>query len=154
MRIVRGLLMLVSLVVMIYAIILAADPGYQIQGIPPNLVIVYDIGATHAAWGRTRYVVTADGRMKQFDLRGIAKPDEKPASTCTIPPEGLKRIIDTINRNRFFKLAPSYEDPSVMDGSSMYISVQAGNVSKMVSARNTAVAELHEISKAILAEAR
>ncbi|HNV72300.1 MAG TPA: hypothetical protein PKO06_21510 [Candidatus Ozemobacteraceae bacterium] len=131
-----------------------ADPGFQIQGIPENLVIVYDSGHTHAMYGRTRYVVTADGKGKKYEIRGVMSSDTEPTSTFSISPEGLKRIVDTINRTRFFKVAPNHENPNISGGSSHYISVQAGSVSHMVVARMTSVPAIDEISKAIFAEMR
>ena len=120
-----------------------------LDGIPEDLSIVYGSGATHAAWGRSTYRISADGKVVYEKTRGSQSAGSRKREYYQLTTEELQLIINKIKDNRFFSLNEHYSNPKIRDGFSSYISVTMDKKTHSVAVMNTQQKEFNEIRSLI-----
>lgn len=133
----------------------AADETDNVQvrdldGIPEDLDIVYNSGATHAEWGRSTYKISADGKVVYEETRGRQSAVSRHQEYYQLTKKELQLIIKKIKDNRFFSLNEQYSNSKIRDGSSSYITVTMNKKTHSVSVINVYKKQFNEIADLIV----
>lgn len=121
-----------------------------LDGIPQDLTIVYGTGATHAEWGRSTYMISADGKVVYEKTRGRQDAGgSRQKEYYSLTKNEMQSIIKTIRGNNFFSLNARYSNTKIRDGWSSFLSITMDQKTHSVNVSNTRQGEFSAIANVI-----
>lgn len=109
-----------------------------LPGVPTDFKLIYDFGATHAAWGRTRFTITANGAVVVEKSRVVHGAGlKRDLQRCQLTAGELAGLWKQIQEAKFFELEKHYANTRIRDGSSSYITINADGKEHSVTVLNT-----------------